>query len=92
MSDENAEKSEGTHVALLDAKGLEDVGGLADLLEELLVGDLEVLSRLVGLPNDGGLKVVASSIKIIGASERARERGERLTFLGCLYAHRSTQL
>ena len=44
-----------TYVALLDTKGLEDVSGLANLLEELLVGDLEVLSRLVGFPNDGGL-------------------------------------
>lgn len=43
------------HVALLDAVGLEDVGRLADLLQELLVGQLDVLSGLISLPDDGGL-------------------------------------
>lgn len=44
-----------THVSLLDSEGLEDVGGLADLPQELCVRELDVLSGLVGLPDDGDL-------------------------------------
>lgn len=45
----------GTHVALLDTITLEDVGGLTNLLEELLVRELNVLAGFIRLPNDGGL-------------------------------------
>lgn len=48
-------QSRATHVSLLDAEALEDVGGLADLAKELLVGELNVLSRLIGFPDDGSL-------------------------------------
>ena len=44
-----------TYVSLLDSPALEDVGSLANLAEQLLVGELDVLSRLVGLPDDGSL-------------------------------------
>lgn len=46
-----------THVSLPDAERLEDVGGLADLLEELLVAELDVLSGLISLPDDGSLEI-----------------------------------
>lgn len=76
-----------THVSLLHAKRLEDVGGLADLLEELLVGDLDVLSGLISLPDDGGL-----ANELISDGRSGAERCAGLTLLGCLYAQRSTQL
>lgn len=44
-----------THIALLDAHALEDVGSPAHLLEELLISQLDVLSGLVSFPNDGSL-------------------------------------
>lgn len=43
------------HVSLLDTVGFENVGRLADLLQKLLVGQLDVLSGLIRLPDDGGL-------------------------------------
>ena len=49
---------EGDGVALADAEGLEDVGEGADLVEELGVGDVGALGRLVGFVDDGGLAAV----------------------------------
>lgn len=43
-------------VTLLDTPRLEDVGHPGDLSEELGVGDVDALSRLVGLVKDGGLR------------------------------------
>lgn len=79
-----------THVALLDAVALENVGRLAHLLEELLVRELDVLAGLVRLPDDGGLQ---ARLRASVSSSEARDLcgGER-TLFGCLYAQRSTQL
>lgn len=46
---------DGDGIALLDSKGLEDVGDGADLAQELAVRDLAAIAWLVGLVDDGGL-------------------------------------
>lgn len=46
---------DGDGVALLDAQALEDVGDLADLAQELAVGDLGALTGFVRLVDDRGL-------------------------------------
>lgn len=47
---------DGDGVALLDAQIFEDIGDLADLLEEFGVGDFTTLARLIGFPDNGRLK------------------------------------
>lgn len=44
-------------ISLSDAHVDQGIGDLTDVCEELLVADFLVLTRLVSLPNDGGLKI-----------------------------------
>ena len=54
----------GDAVAALDAGLGEDLGDAADLAQELRVGDLLVVARLVGLPDNGGLVAAAVYVRM----------------------------
>lgn len=69
-------------VTLLDTPRLEDVGHPGDLSEELGIGDVDALSRLVGLVKDGGLhsekgekwSVQTPRVKSASAPKSSRQR------------------
>jgi hypothetical protein len=67
---------DGDGITLLDAHLLEDVGGAADLAEELAVGQGAALADLVGLVDDGGLVGVGDGVAVdavVGGIELALE-------------------
>jgi hypothetical protein len=65
-----------TYVALLDTVRFEDVGGLADFLKQLLVGNLDVLSGLISLPDDGNLSERKGQL-VAEEKRKAREKWGR---------------
>lgn len=74
-----------THVSLLHSVRLEDVGSFANLLEKLLVGQLDVLSRLVSLPDDGSLEKCPEEALVTLCKWGFKSgKGRELTLFGCL--------
>lgn len=61
------EQADQAYISLLDAHLLEDVGDLASLLQELIVGEFNVGAGFIGFPDDGDLVgvLVCPSIETI---------------------------
>lgn len=76
---EDLEPERVTHISLLDTVRFEDVGGFANFLQELFVGQLDVLSRFISFPNDRSL-----SRKPVNFALEVGLKWREFTLLGCL--------